>query len=337
MNSTCSRLQPVRRFTAGLTILLSSLILQGCMMVNFPAFLSSELKEIELQGAKGWFVAEKILLVDIKGMISDEDSGGLFGGRSVCTPYYMKAVLNKAEKDSTISAVVLRIDSPGGTVSASQVLAREISEFRKRTGKPVYAHIQATGCSGAYMLAASCSSIHIQPAAISGSIGVIAVIPKLTKLADKVGYEQMVFKSGPMKDIGSSMREMTDEEKAVFQKIIDSSYNDFIDWIMVNRPQSGNRETLKTIADGRIYDAKEALENKLADRICHLDKTISTAMTAAGIKDAGIVTYGYFDTPDANLYTPASSSRQIQLMNIQLPATITGMESGFYYLWLPGR
>jgi protease IV len=318
--------------------LLAGLVLsQGCMMINLPTSFSSELTESTLREAKGWFVSEKILILDINGVINDQDDRSFLGGGSACTPYYVKAVLDKAETDPAIRAVVLRIDSPGGTVSASQVISREVAGFRKRTGKPVYAHIQATGCSGAYMLAAACSKIHIQPAGITGSIGVIAMLPKMAKLADKVGYEQVVIKSGPMKDLGNSMRDMTDEEKAVFQGIIDSSYDDFIDWIIASRPDSGKREAVKTVADGRIYNAKQALQNKLVDRICQLDETVEAAMKEAGVIDASIISYGYVYSSDANLYSPVSSSGRMPLLNVRLPDSLPGMHTGFYYLWLPGR
>lgn len=309
--------------------------LSGCVMVDLSKLGSSELSEVTVEKADRWLTADKILLVDVSGVIADGE-GGLFGGMT-CSPAYMKSVLRKAAEDDLVRAVVLRIDSPGGTVSASEVIAREVAAFRKKTGKPVFAQITGLGCSGAYYVAAPCTSIGIQPSGIAGSIGVIAVFPKYRKLADKVGLDQVVMKSGAMKDIGSGMRDMTDDERKVLQGMIDADYHAFLNWVVANRPQIGTVEQLKPIADGRIYTADQAAHHKLVDRVCFLDETLAEARKTVGLTDAAVVTYGYHDSPDANIYSPAARASKLQFnVNVPVPAPLA-TTPGFHYLWMPGE
>ena len=315
----------------------ASAALAGCVNVNIPLPGPSELQEVTLEDSGSWLHRDKILLVDVGGVISDEIGGGLLGGELTCSPAYMKTVLKKAAGDKNVKAVVLRVDSPGGTVTASETIAREIEQFREDTGVPVIAQITGLGCSGAYYLSASCDAINIQPSGITGSIGVIAEFPKYRKLADKVGYEEVVFKSAAMKDIGSGMRDMTDEEKAVMQATIDSDYNGFLDWVSTNRPQIGDRATLKKIADGRIYTAEQARDNKLVDDVCFLDDTIGEAMEAAKLKDAKLVTYSYYSSGDQNIYSPAARANPLRLTSGALPGPLNARAPGFYFMWKPGE
>lgn len=307
--------------------------LTGC--VNLGALMRRELVETTVQEHPGWFVADKILLVDISGEIADTN-GGLFGG-GACTPDYVKAVLNRAEQDPLIRAVVLRIDSPGGSVGASEVIGREIKTFRARTGLPVIAQINNTGCSGAYFVACAADRIQAQPSAIVGSIGVIAALPKYRKLADKIGYEQVVFKSGAMKDIGSGMRDMTDEERAVIQQMIDHDYRLFLDWILAHRPKTLTREALTAAADGRIFTPQDALERKLIDGIGFLDEAITLAMKAANVRRADVVAYGYSDAADQNIFSPRGAAHPLQVGSLGLPPVLGERKAGFYFLWMPGH
>lgn len=327
-------------------ILLCGLVvaaLSGCVNVNIPLGGSAELQEVLLEDSEGWFHHDKILVVDVGGVISEEIGGGLLGGELTCTPAYIKAVLRKAAQDDKVKAVVLRVDSPGGTVSASELIAREIVKFREDTGVPVIAQITGMGCSGAYYLAAGCDAINIQPSGITGSIGVIGIFPKYRKLADKVGFEEVVFKSGAMKDIGSGMRDMTDEERQVMQGTIDADYENFLAWISTNRPQTGTHAALKKLADGRIYTAQQALDHKLVDDVCFLDDSIYGAMSAVGLvgKDgephAKVITYSYNDTADANIYSPAMRGTPLRLTSGSLPGPLGARSPGFYFLWKPGE
>lgn len=320
-----------------LAVSAAALLAGGCLMIDPRAlFAGAELTEVVLEQDEGWFVSDKILLVDVSGVIADQDGGGLLGGDFTCSPHYLRTVLRRAEQDPAIRAVVLRIDSPGGTVTASEVLAREVKSFRARTGLPVYAHIQSLGCSGGYYVAAACDEIHIQPAGLTGSIGVIAVLPAYARLADKIGYEERVIKSGALKDLGSGMRDLTPEERAIFQALIDESYGQFLDWVLAGRPQVGDREQLKKLADGRIYTASQAKANRLVDEVCHLDESVAAVKEAAGVERAQVVSYSYALSADANLYSPSAVSPTPRLLNLNVPAPLRPHAPGLYYLWRPG-
>lgn len=307
----------------------------GCLMIDPSSLFVSELTEVTLEQDEGWFVSDKVLLVDVSGVIAEDVGGGLLGGDFTCSPAYLRTILRRAEADRSIAAVVLRIDSPGGTVTASEVLAREVKTFRARTGIPVYAHIQGLGCSGGYYLAAACDAIHIQPSGITGSIGVIAVLPRYRKLADKIGYEEQVFKSGALKDLGSGMRDMTEEERAVFQSMIEEDYTHFLDWVLAARPAVGDRDALKKVADGRVYTAAQALDRHLVDRVCYLDETVEAVKQVAGISKVKVMTYSYSDSIDANIYSPSASSPTPRLLNMDLPGPLQARRPGMYYLWRP--
>ena len=309
--------------------------LTGCVMVDLSSLGRHELKEVTVEKAAGRFVSQKILLVDISGEIAEGADGGLFGG-FVCSPHYLRAVLKKAEADEDVRAVVLRIDSPGGGVGASELMAREIREFRRRTGRPVFANVTGLGCSGAYYIASACDRIDAQSSSIVGSIGVIAMLPRVRKLADKVGIEMEIVKSGAMKDMGSFMREMTPEERAVFQGLIDADYNGFVEFVAAQRPAIGGAAQLRPLADGRVYTAAQALDHKLVDGIAFLDETVEAAKKKAGVARADVVSYAYGENADANLYTPAGSSRLPKLMNLDLPLPFRS-RAGIYYLWMPGE
>ncbi len=317
-----------------IVLVLSVPLLTGCAFINLSNLASSSIEETIVEESAGYFVADKVLLIDVSGEISDYGDSSLFGSSAACTPYYIKSILNKAEKDSFIKAVILRIDSPGGSVTASSTIAREIKRFKQKTGLPVYAYINGLGCSGAYYISAPCDKIYIQPDGLTGSIGVIMMLPKFMKLAEKVGYEMVVIKSAAMKDIGNSFRDMTEEEKQVFQSIIDSSYGNFLSWIMECRPKATDMASLKTVADGRIYDAKQALDRKIVDKICFLEDAIADVKQAARMSDANVVTYGYIESDDANIYSPAGASQKIKLMNVNIPGN---RRAGFYYMWMPGE
>ena len=311
-------------------------LLSGCAVIDLSSVMRSDLEEVTVQTDPHCFVSDKILLVDVSGEIKDSEAGGMFSDAG-CTPDYIKAVLNLAEADSRIQAVVLRIDSPGGSVSASELIAREIKSFRERTGVPVIAQVNNLGCSGAYFIACAADHIQAQPSAIVGSIGVIAILPKYRKLADKIGYDEQIFKSGAMKDIGNSMRDMTDDERAVFQKIINSDYRQFLDWILANRPKELTREALTAAADGRIYTPQDAVERKLIDSVGYLDDALDMAREAVGIKKANVVTYSYSDSADRNIYSPRGSARPFRVGSLHLSAGLTERKAGFYYLWMPGH
>lgn len=199
--------------------------------------------------------------------------------------------LQKAEKDDRIAGLILRINSPGGTVTASDIIHHEIVEFRKRKNVPVLACIMSIGASGGYYVAAAADEIIAHPTAITGSIGVILMKFNVEGLMGKIGVEEQTVKSGDKKDIMSPFRKATPEEVKLGQVIIDQLYGRFLDIVMARTGNRLSRDELRKLADGRIYTAGQALEGKLVDRIGYLDDVIASIRKMAGDDSARVVSY----------------------------------------------
>ena len=164
--------------------------LTGCVSLDIQDIVSPSLKEHEISRDSS-FARNKILVIDISGLIRSGQGHGLFARYT--TPNSIKAILNKAASDERIRAVVLRIDSPGGEVTATDVVYHDILAFKEQTGIPVYASIMSLGTSGVYYVGATADEIYSHPTSIIGSIGVIARFPQLGKLADKIGVGQIIL------------------------------------------------------------------------------------------------------------------------------------------------
>jgi len=194
--------------------------------------------------------AKKILLLDISGTISEhEKSGGLLGGVSPSPVSLIRESLQKAEQDKKIAGVILRIDSPGGSVTASDIIHHDITEFKKRRKIPVVACIMGVGASGGYYAAAAADEIIAHPTAITGSIGVILMKFNVTGLMGKLGVEEQTVKSGDKKDIMSPFRRATPEEEKLAQEIINQFHSRFLDVIMARPGNTLSRDELRKLWD----------------------------------------------------------------------------------------
>jgi protease-4 len=204
----------------------------------------------------------------------------------------IKGIITSAEKtirdltdfrqNRRIRAIVLRIDSPGGAVGASQ----EIFEEVKRTNavKPVIASFGSVAASGGYYAAMGARKIVTSPGTLTGSIGVIVKFPNLTEIFDKIGYRSEIVKSGKLKDIGAINRPMTSEERALLQEIIDNVHQQFVD--AVARSRNLPREQVLKLADGRIFSGEQALKSGLVDQFGNFTDAVALAAREAGMKNA---------------------------------------------------
>ncbi len=316
-------------------VLLFAALSAGCVSLDVAELLSSELEEVVVQKPERRS-SNRILVVDISGVISSGEIG-LLGDGQRCSPESVKAVLNRAEDDRRVKGVILRIDSPGGAVAESDTVHHEIDSFRRRTGLPVVSAITGLGCSGAYYIASAADRIYAHPSALTGSIGVIGYFHRLRGLADKVGYDQIVIKSGNMKDLGNPLRDMLGEERDILEGVIQGYYARFLEVVVDGRPGFESADELRPVADGRVYTAEQALELKLVDQVAYLDTVVDDVRKMAGVKHAKVVTYTESRSDDANIYTPQSGP-QVKLNGIDLnvPGLVGGMRAGFYYLWSPG-
>ncbi|MBI3736047.1 signal peptide peptidase SppA [Candidatus Sumerlaeota bacterium] len=321
-------------------------LFSGCINLP-PGLFGGGRGPVELQRiipADHFYTIDQILVLDLHGVISMQDSRGFFGE----TPgmvVQLKDRLKEAVKNKYVKAVILKVDSPGGGVTASDVIYHELLEFKKEAKIPVIAIMEDVAASGGLYVSMAADEIYAYPTAITGSIGVITILPSLEGLSEKIGLEMRVIKSGKNKDLGSPWRSLSDEEKKIFQSMIDSMYARFTGVILEGRGKKGlTREKLMEFADGRVLQADEAAKLGLIDGVCYMDDVIKRAKTLAKVRDAEIVSYEYPGTYRGNIYAsaPAPGNGKMKLGgDINLLKIDTGLESAlprdarFLYMWLP--
>lgn len=321
-------------------------LLQGCSLNFFDsAGTRSELHLETLVPSKGFFTSDRILWIDLKGIVDIEGGGGgFFGSSRPGMLVSLKDRLNAAEKDNRIRAVILFIDSPGGGVTASDLIHHEILAFKDETQIPVIAYLGGVAASGGIYIAMAADEIYATPTTVTGSIGVISIFPGLEGLGEKIGLEMRVIKSGANKDSGSPWTSLSDEQRAIFQELIDGMYDGFVDVVMDSREDKGfQRASLETVADGRVYSAAKALKANLIDGVYYPDELIEYVRERSGSPRAAIVSYEYRGSRRlGNVYahaavpTPrAGFPAEINLLKFDLGLGALPSETRFYYLWLP--
>lgn len=307
----------------------------GCIKPKITLFpdKTEPLEEYMLQG-KG---EEKVLVVSIKGFISDGPRGLPLAKRPG-TVQEVVSQLRKAEKDKKIKALILKIDSPGGTVTASDMIYHEIMKYKESSGVKVVAMMMGVAASGGYYAALSSDFIMAHPTTITGSIGVVFLRPNVTGLMGKIGLDIEVDKSGQRKDMGSPFRATTPEERRIMQKLIDDMADRFLTLATQRRKLSA--EVRAVISSGQIYPSDEALRLGLIDRIGYIDDAVREIAKTSGLPaDAKVVVYRRYEYHDDNIYAasaPKPEGLEINLMDTGISEAIPPLQSGLYYLWLPG-
>ncbi len=251
----------------------------------FPTTNSSFAEEV----VEGEDVFNKIAILDVEGTILDTGDQASF--LSAGSTYNHQSFLDKldmvAESDE-IKGVILRINSPGGGVLESAEVYDKILEV-KVAGKPVYVSMGSMAASGGYYISAPADKIFASNETLTGSLGVIMQGYNYEKLAEKYGVEFETIKSGPYKDIMSPTREMTAEERKILQSMVDNMYNEFVHVIAEGRGMS--EKEVRKLADGRIYDGRQAKQVKLVDEIGRLDDVIAGMKKDLNLKDAQVIRY----------------------------------------------
>lgn len=280
-------------------IVMLSLGLASCSPVTLSLTLFDEpgrLVETEVdRDAKARH--EKVAIIDIRGVIADRDEGlipGLGGG-----PGSIDALVSRlrlAEDDKAVRAVVLQINSPGGTVTASDAMYREVRAFRERTGKPVVASLGEVAASGGYYLALAADEIVAEPTSITGSIGVIMTTINFSEGLARIGVRSRSVKSGPNKDMANPLEPMRDSQYAVLQTMVDEFYANFRGLVLSRRAIDPARAD--ELTDGRVVSGIAAQKAGLVDRVGGVRDAVERAKSLAGVRAARIVKY-----------TPSSLSR----------------------------
>jgi len=276
----------------------------------------------------------KVALIEVQGFIGME-RGFCLGS---CEPAVVPAVvarLKEVESDGGFAAVLLKFNTPGGSVTASDILYQEIAAFKERTGLPVIAYMEGLCASGGVYAAMAADRIIAHPTTITGSIGVILQQVNIAGLLDKIGVDMTPVKSGDFKDMGSPFRSPTPEENALMQDIIAQMHQRFADTVAAARHLP--REEVDRFADGRVFLAHQALEYRLIDGEGAFDDAFSAAAAAAGRdkNDLRLVAWRTKESYQDTVYGPASTGATgVSLAAAWLISRLDGLDdTGLYYLW----
>lgn len=309
--------------------------LTGCFngLLLTPTHVGGPLNQTVIVDSDHWSCRDKVAIIDVSGMILNAQGSSLFGSGENPVSLFRER-LDAAANDPHVKAVVLRINSPGGAVTASDIMYRDVVNFRRDTHKPVIACMMDVAASGAYYLAMGCDKVYAHPSTVTGSIGVIMSLYNASGLFAKLGVNSDPIKSGPNKDLGNPGRPMTDEERAILQGMVNSFYDQFVQVVVTGRqlPEA----QVRTLADGRVYTGADAKKAGLVDEVGYLEDAITTAKAMASLKDATVIAYDRGEGYRGSIYEamPKIPSQ----INIKLDVPMLNGHGGaaFMYLWEPG-
>lgn len=261
-----------RRIVVPLLLFLFFFMLIGSLMTRETG-LPTRLVE---RYAAGDTSGPTIAIIDVSGIIMDQE-----------VEHAIRQI-RQARDDNKVKAVILRIDSPGGSVSGSDRIWREVGLLKEKK-KPVVASLGGIAASGGYYVAAPADRVLAEPTTLTGSIGVLLEIPQLHELMEKVGVKLEAITMGEWKDAGSPFRALTDRERERWKQVIDDAYQRFVRVVAQGRKLS--LDAVKTVADGKVLTTHEALQAKLIDEVGYLDDAILTAQRLAVLESARVIRY----------------------------------------------
>lgn len=305
-------------------VALIPLLFSGCALIGKRKAAITPLTMIQLLEFKSDSVnvnylqrstttANVIAVVPISGEIRDEDESSMIED--------FKLMLRLARDDNRVKAVILKVQSPGGSTNASDIMWNEVTQFKK-SGKPVVAFFSGLAASGGYYVSVPADKIIATPETETGSIGVIMYAVDISSKLAKEGVKYTAIKSGSKKDMLSPHKPTEKEDIEIIQRIVDSSYERFVQKVAQGRRM--NSPMVRNLADGRIYDAEQALKNGLIDQIGYIEDSFEVAKTLAGINDVSLIELKSKKSATANFFTMFGKSSTSQHFPLR---------SGLYYLW----
>jgi len=323
----CRRIDTLRAVILGL-------LLGGCSVISVD--FTPRIRPLEEQTVEGRGAA-KIVLIDVSGLLSDEGTTPIL---SLGTPpprvpmlARIREELKKAGDDREVRALIVRINSPGGTVTASDIVFRELEMFKRRTRVPVVAVMMDVAASGGYYVALAADTIIAHPTTVTGSIGTIMISLNAEGLMQKLGVATTAIKSAEHKDMGSPFRALTPEERAIFQSVIDDLQRQFLAKVVARRKLSP--EVVRKLADGRVYTADQALAHGLVDRIGYMADAVEIARKAADLEEARVVVYHRPREYRATYYARADAPAGGMEASLSQMAAFATPGPRFFYLWWP--
>ncbi len=242
---------------------------------------------------------DKIAVITLTGDIAGTSSPLTYSG--VITPDMVRQLLGEAEADSSVKAIILRVDSPGGEVAPCQEILEEIEQAKQLM--PVVVSMGSIAASGGYYISCEADKIVALPGTLTGSIGVIAEIPNLKGLFDKLGIEMQTFTGGEHKDMYEGYRNLTPDEQKIMQGLVDEYYEQFIDVVAAGRGM--DKAEVRSLATGQLYTGSEAMGLGLVDELGGLDKAVEVATELSGAV-----------SPELKYYKPAAGSILEKLLGL---------------------
>ena len=294
----------------------------SCITLNLFEDRKPALEEFTVKGAG----KSKIALISINGTISNKSAKNLLAAE----PGMVQSLISQlrlAARDPAVRGVMIKVNSPGGTVTSSDIMYHEIMRFKEMTKKRVYIMAMDQALSGGYYIALAGDQIYAHPTSMLGSVGVVFMSPKFYGLMDKLGVDFQIYKSGRNKDIGSPFRKATKEENGIFQAMIDSAAERF--WGLVEKNRDVSQVDMKTIKTARIFDADTAKRMKMIDGVMYLEKAVEKAARQLDILNSyRVVAYRYSREYNDNLY----SDRGVRATNLNPLPKLKTPPSGLLYM-----
>jgi protease-4 len=313
----------------------------GCTRLRFivdtmPAEEKLTETSVDLMGA-GAAGNDKIALIDVTGLIIDAPRFGILAPGENMVARFSES-LAMAAADGAVKAVIIRINSPGGTVTSSDVMYREVMHFKQATKKPVVIQMADVAASGGYYLACAGDEIIAFPTTVTGSIGVIIQTFNFSDGMRRIGIRADAITSGPNKAMGSPFEPMPPEHRELLQGLVDQFYANFKSIVVESRPHLSEND-LQWITDGRVVTGTEAAQTGLVDATGDLRDAFAAAKRRANLATARLIKYHrpqeYVGSPYAAAPTPATTASQINLLQLNLEGGPMFDSPGFWYLWDP--
>jgi protease-4 len=282
----------------------------------------------------------KIAIIDVRGLLADAERPDFFG-QGINPVDRFVHLLQLAQEDQDIAAIIIRITSPGGTVTASDIMYRELRRFENESHKPVVASLGEVAASGGYYLALGADRIVAEPTSITGSIGVIMPTVNISAGLNSIGIYSRSVKSAANKDLANPLEPMRDEQFAVLQHLVDEYFARF-KGLVLERRTAIKPEDVANCTDGRVFSGEEAAKLGIVDEVGGIRESFAAAKKLANLSSATLVKYADKDHPARSIYAlsntpqPAAQSSGINLhMDLGNPLNQSATEtSGVYYLWM---
>jgi protease-4 len=312
--------------------------IQGPVTIHATAELQAKnnvrpLVEMPVAGQVPCGGGPKVAVVDVDGLLLNLNLTGPYSSGENPVDLFREK-LDRIAADPAVCAVVLRINSPGGAVTATDVMWRDLQTFKACTHRPVVACLMDLGCAGGYYLATAADAIIAHPTTLTGGVGVVMNLFNLEDFLGTFSLRTQTVKAGPNIDMGNQLKALDPEARRLLQRMADGLHERFKQVVRQRRPRLAGDEA--AALDGRILTANEALERGLIDDIGYLDDAIDAARRLCGQPGAGVVLFHRCDDVARTAY---ATTPNVPLQATLLPVTIPGVDRSrwptFLYLWQP--